>query len=58
MTFNKQKDESMKWYATEILNTNDENYLIWQILVPMGGNNYTPPYRELQKPVFVKVKNF
>ncbi len=25
----KEKDEEVKWYATEILNTNGENNLVW-----------------------------
>jgi hypothetical protein len=57
MAYNKVKDEKIKWFATEILNTNGENNLVWQFKEPTGWGNHTRPYRELQKKVIIEEKN-
>ncbi len=54
MAYDKVKDESIIWYATEILNEKGENRLAWQLLIPTGWKNYTLPYRELKKPMAVE----
>lgn len=51
MAYKKEKDEKVKLYATEILNDNGKNNLIWQLEEPTGWKKHMRPYRELQKPV-------
>lgn len=57
MAYNKEKDESVKWYATEILNTNGENNLVWQLEEPTGWGNHTQVYREIHQLVSVNEKD-
>lgn len=51
MAYDKEKDESIKWYATELLNEDGENSLVWQLVIPTGWLNYTRVYREIERRV-------
>jgi hypothetical protein len=54
MAYNKVTDDTIKWYATELLVPGDENRLVWQLREPTGWKNHTRVYREIPKNPIIK----